>query len=258
VEREVAGVAELQAAAQLATIVRMRILAALAGTSDARPDPSSTGGSDDGQPAPGTAGSIEYLSVEARHGSWVQPLPADGIVAISELSSPMPPLRAKGLAGIRALLLTRDAATMAALTDLVSVLETALEDPESFVFLAAINTLVALADVAPSQALPLLANRLSDETIGTPLRLMLTEVLEKAARGCGDVLPHYAALFVNAFLGGTASELPALRCSAISALATLCSKRGYALQVRFPAASRRDLFCLFRLIFGQMRAEVPG
>lgn len=62
-------------------------------------------------------------------------------------------------------------------------------------FLAAINTLVALADVAPSQALPLLANRLSDETIGTPLRLMLTEVLEKAARGCGDVLPHYAALF---------------------------------------------------------------
>ena len=72
---------------------------------------------------------------------------------------------------------------------------------ESFVFLAAINTLVGLADVAPSEALPLLAARLSDEAIATPLRLMLTEVLEKAARQCGDVLPHYAPLFVNAFLG---------------------------------------------------------
>ena len=88
----------------------------------------------------------------------------------------MPPLRAKGLAGIRALLLARDAPTMALLSEIVSVLETALDDPESFVFLAAINTLVALADVSPSQSLPLLANRLSDETIGTPLRLMLTEV----------------------------------------------------------------------------------
>ena len=74
------------------------------------------------------------------------------------------------------------------------------QDQESFVFLAAINTLVGLADVAPSEALPLLATRLSDEAIETPLRLMLTEVLEKAARQCGDVLPHYAPLFVNAFL----------------------------------------------------------
>ena len=38
----------------------------------------------------------------------------------------MPPLRAKGLAGIRALLLARDAPTMAALTEVVSVLEIAL------------------------------------------------------------------------------------------------------------------------------------
>ena len=65
VEREAAGAAELQAAAQLATIVRMRILAALSGTTDACPGTSSAG-SDDGQPVPGAAGSIEYLSVEAR------------------------------------------------------------------------------------------------------------------------------------------------------------------------------------------------
>lgn len=76
----------------------------------------------------------------------------------------------------------------------------AWQDEESFVFLAAINTLVGLADVAPSEALPLLAARLSDEAIATPLRLMLTEVLEKAARQCGDVLPHYAPIFVNAFM----------------------------------------------------------
>ena len=46
----------------------------------------------------------------------------------------------------------------------------------------------------------------------------------------GEVLPHYAPLFVNAFLSGTASPLPALRCSAVSALATLCAKLRYALQ----------------------------
>jgi hypothetical protein len=33
-----------------------------------------------------------------------------------------------------------------------------------------------------------------------------------------------------ALAGGTGSELPALRCSAISALATLCAKLRYALQ----------------------------
>lgn len=219
---------ELQAVVQLAAIVRMRILAALSTSSDARGD--GKGGACSGSTSPGDEGSVEALSVRARCGDWVQSLPAAAVVALSELASPMPPIRAKGLSGLRSLLLARESAVMGALKQLVPLIEEAMQDQDSFVFLAAINTLVGLADVAPSEALPLLAARLSDEAVETPLRLMLTEVLEKAARQCGDVLPHYAPLFVNAFLGGTSSQLPALRCSAISALGTLCAKLRYSLQ----------------------------
>ncbi len=230
-EKEAASAAELQAVVQLAGIVRMRILAALSTGSDARGDSQAGGDSEcGGTAAPGYEGSVEALSVRARCGDWVQSLPASAIVALSELASPMPPIRAKGLSGLRSLLLARQSAVMGALKELVPLIEEAMQDQDSFVFLAAINTLVGLADVAPSEALPLLAARLSDEAVETPLRLMLTEVLEKAARQCGDVLPHYAPLFVNAFMGGTGSQLPALRCSAVSALGTLCAKLRYSLQ----------------------------
>ena len=227
-DKEAAGAVELQAVVQLAAIVRMRILAALSTSSDARGDGEASAYS--GLPSPGEEGSVEALSARARCGDWVQSLPAAAVVALSELASPMPPIRAKGLSGLRSLLLARESAVMGALKKLVPLIEEAMQDQDSFVFLAAINTLVGLADVAPSEALPLLAARLSDEAVETPLRLMLTEVLEKAARQCGDVLPHYAPLFVNAFLGGTSSQLPALRCSAMSALATLCAKLRYSLQ----------------------------
>ena len=148
--------------------------------------------------------------------SGVRRLPPSGVVALAELSSPMPPLRAKGLASLRALLLARDEATLAVMAEVVGVVETALADEDSYVFLAAINVLVALADVAPEATLPLLAERLTHPDIATPLRaiiqttaacplhslsasltsdvvvvlcpvgLLLTEVLEKAARQCGE------------------------------------------------------------------------
>ena len=82
----------------------------------------------------------------------------------------MPPLRAKGLASLRALLLARDEATLAVMKEVVGVVETALADEDSYVFLAAINVLVALADVAPEATLPLLAERLTHPDIATPLR----------------------------------------------------------------------------------------
>ena len=82
----------------------------------------------------------------------------------------MPPLRAKGLASLRALLLARDEATLAVMAEVVGVVETALADEDSYVFLAAINVLVALADVAPQATLPLLAERLTHPDIATPLR----------------------------------------------------------------------------------------
>ena len=102
--------------------------------------------------------------------SGVRRLPPSGVVALSELSSPMPPLRAKGLASLRALLLARDEATLAVMKEVVGVVETALADEDSYVFLAAINVLVALADVAPEATLPLLAERLTHPDIATPLR----------------------------------------------------------------------------------------
>lgn len=88
-EQESAGKAELQAVGQLASIVRMRILAALSSSNDAREDSASNGCSVGSDIAPGEEGSIEALSVRARCGDWVQSLPAAAIVALSELASPV-------------------------------------------------------------------------------------------------------------------------------------------------------------------------
>jgi hypothetical protein len=127
-EKEAAGAVELQAVAQLATIVRMRILAALSSSSDARGD---RGGGTGGAAEPGSRGSVEALSVEARCGAWVRSLPPSAIVALSELASPVPPLRAKGLSELRSLLLAREPTVMSALKELVPLIEEAMADQVS-------------------------------------------------------------------------------------------------------------------------------
>jgi hypothetical protein len=116
----------------------------------------------------------------------------------------------------------REPGLLAVLPQLVEGPLTAmLRDGESYVYLAAINVLATLADVAPQAALPLLTEKLAGagagegeaggagegeggRALGLPLRLLLTEALEKAARGCGEMLPHYAPHFVRAFLGAHA------------------------------------------------------
>eukprot|EP01047_Picozoa_sp_COSAG01_P066250 COSAG01_NODE_9107_length_2551_cov_5.829119_1_plen_167_part_00 len=112
----------------------------------------------------------------------------------------------------------REPALLAVLPQLVEGPLTAmLRDDESYVYLAAVNVLATLADVAPQAALPLLTEKLAaagegeagegGRALGLPLRLLLTEALEKAARGCGELLPHYAPHFVRAFLGARAPAI---------------------------------------------------
>lgn len=89
-EKETAGISELHAVAQLASIVRMRILAALSSNSEVQGSGSASPSREAASMiSPGEEGSVEALNVRARCGDWVQSLPATAIVALSELGSPV-------------------------------------------------------------------------------------------------------------------------------------------------------------------------
>ncbi|KAL7694463.1 putative target SNARE coiled-coil domain, RNA polymerase II assembly factor Rtp1 domain 2 [Plasmopara halstedii] len=75
-----------------------------------------------------------------------------------------------------------------------------LHDSESYVYLAAVQGLAALADAHPDVAIPVLVKALRDTTNPLEIRIKLSEALLFAARRCGETLPAYSKLFVYAYL----------------------------------------------------------
>lgn len=95
---------------------------------------------------------------------------------------------------------SRDAEWTPRVHALVNVFQLQLHDAESYVYLAAIQGLAALADAHPDVAMPILVKALLDPTNSLETRIKLSEALLFAARRCGETLPMYGKLFVYAYL----------------------------------------------------------
>ncbi|KAI9913324.1 hypothetical protein PsorP6_005745 [Peronosclerospora sorghi] len=125
--------------------------------------------------------------------------------AESDLSSELVPLRARGVVTLAKLV--RQSHAHACNHDwtprvhaLARVFLLHLLDSESYVFLAAVQGLAALADVHPDVAIPVLVNALGDVNNSLESRIKLSEALLFSAKRCGETLPKYAKLFVYAYL----------------------------------------------------------
>ncbi|ETL39311.1 hypothetical protein L916_09327 [Phytophthora nicotianae] len=125
--------------------------------------------------------------------------------AEQDLSSQLVPLRARGVVTLTKLVRrshthAHDADWTPRVHALAQVFLLHLHDSESYVFLAAVQGLAALADAHPDVAIPALVKALQDPQNSLESRIKLSEALLFAAKRCGDTLPKYGKLFVYAYL----------------------------------------------------------
>jgi hypothetical protein len=125
--------------------------------------------------------------------------------AEQDLASQLVPLRARGVVTLTKLVRrshthARDAEWTPRVYALARVFLLQLHDSESYVFLAAVQGLAALADVHPDVAIPALVEALCDSTNSLESRIKLSEALLFSAKRCGETLPKYGKLFVYAYL----------------------------------------------------------
>lgn len=125
--------------------------------------------------------------------------------AQADLASSLVPLRARGVVTLTKLVRSsqqqrRDPTWTPRVQRLVRLFLTHLDDPESYVFLAAVQGLATLADAHADIAIPLLVSALRDKNQPLERRIKLSEALLFSAKRCGETLPTYAKVFVYAYL----------------------------------------------------------
>ncbi|KAG3165333.1 hypothetical protein PI124_g1341 [Phytophthora idaei] len=125
--------------------------------------------------------------------------------AEQDLSSQLVPLRARGVVTLTKLVRrsysnVHDAEWTPRVHALAQVFLLHLHDSESYVYLAAVQGLAALADAHPNVAVPALVKALQDPENSLESRIKLSEALLFSAKRCGETLPKYGQLFVYAYL----------------------------------------------------------
>ncbi|XP_043981739.1 transport and Golgi organization protein 6 homolog [Gambusia affinis] len=135
-----------------------------------------------------------------------------------------------------------------------------LEHEDSFVYLSAIQGLAVLADSYPGQILerllqdfqrgPSLPSSKQERSLET--RLKVGEVLMRASRAMGELVPHLGRPLLGVFLQGTRDPDPSVRASSLSNLGELCQRLDYSLG---PLAQELSS-CLTALIKTDREAEV--
>ncbi|TYZ65520.1 hypothetical protein PybrP1_000804 [[Pythium] brassicae (nom. inval.)] len=125
--------------------------------------------------------------------------------AQTDLKSTLVPLRARGVVTLTKLVRASqqqrcDPAWTPRVQRLVGLFLAHLDDPESYVFLAAVQGLAALADAHADVAIPLLVAALRDRSEPLARRIKLSEALLFSAKRCGETLPVHAKTFVFAYL----------------------------------------------------------
>ncbi|XP_029288741.1 LOW QUALITY PROTEIN: transport and Golgi organization protein 6 homolog [Cottoperca gobio] len=135
-----------------------------------------------------------------------------------------------------------------------------LEHEDSFVYLSAIQGLAVLADSYPKRILerllkdfqhgPSLPTSNKDRCLET--RLKVGEVLMRASRAMGELVPHLGRPLVVVFLQGTRDPDQSVRASSLSNLGELCQRLDYALGTLAQELSS----CLTALIKAEKEAEV--
>ncbi|XP_015600322.1 transport and Golgi organization protein 6 homolog [Cephus cinctus] len=156
--------------------------------------------------------------------------------AIKDLADPLLPIRAHGLIVLTKLIESRDPNIMANKDIILCFFQENLKDDDSFIYLAAINGLCALALLFPDKLIQVLIQeyismptRSGSNEIPPETRSKLGEVLVKVTRALGEMAQLHRNVLINAFLCGTRDPEPLVRASSLSCLGELCKVLGFRL-----------------------------
>lgn len=149
---------------------------------------------------------------------------------VHDLQDKLLPVRAHALMELGQLVAAKDPSVERNLAYIIGLFVTNLADPDSFLYLTAINGLQTLATVHPARILPYLADEYRDAGKPMETRLKIGEALMKAVRRFGEVAPKYARVFLPPFLQMTRDPDPTMRASALANLGRICELLRFSLQ----------------------------
>jgi hypothetical protein len=148
-------------------------------------------------------------------------------------------MRAEGIHHLVGLVQSGDPQSTQHFDLLLKLFQQQLKDSDSFVYLAAINGIVAMVTLSPERAIPVVvnefistischqeapSNRAKEEVL-----MKVGEALIKAAHVCGESLPVYKDHFMKACMAGVKSKSPLVRASSLSNLGELCNLLNYSI-----------------------------
>ena len=174
--------------------------------------------------------------------------------AMRELQDPLLPIQSHGIKQLTSLIRSKDTETVQQSKKLIEIFSRSLHHTDSYIYLPAIQGLVALACIEPDMVLPLLCQKYAqfseaeakfDQTTGKYFHQTLTrstsssssaidcdnnlewrvkvgEALVQIVRELGELLPSYHEPILAAVLCNVRHSDPLIRASALSNLASIC------------------------------------
>ncbi|XP_070536633.1 transport and Golgi organization protein 6 homolog [Ptychodera flava] len=142
-----------------------------------------------------------------------------------ELSDPSIPIRAHAIRALTKLLAMRDSKALDEKDKLLKVFQENLESDDAYLYLSAIQGVVALVDISAQTVLPILCKQFTS-TVAHPenieMRMKIGEALVRSSRVLGAMLPAYVKPLIGALLIGVKDTDPSIRASSLSNLAEVC------------------------------------
>ncbi|EGD83435.1 hypothetical protein PTSG_04042 [Salpingoeca rosetta] len=161
----------------------------------------------------------------------------EGATAVDELQriftdikDPLMPVRAHALVQLRKLINAKREQVKENLNQILGMLSPCLGDPDSYLYLAAIDALAALGAAFPAAVLPKIMAEFRDGSLAIELRLKIGQSLMQVVRALGSALPKHVHLVLPAMLDMCRRGDETLRASCLSNLAEICQLLRFALQ----------------------------
>ncbi|XP_039307388.1 transport and Golgi organization protein 6 homolog isoform X2 [Solenopsis invicta] len=161
--------------------------------------------------------------------------------ALKDLTDPLLPIQAHGLVTLTKLIETKDSYTVERNAIVLRLFQENLKHEDSFIYLASINGLCALATAFPEKVIETLMLEYTDMPkraaaleitvleITVETRIKLGEILVKTTRALGEMSVVQKNTLVNGFLCAIRDADPLVRASGLSCLGELCKVLNYRL-----------------------------
>ncbi|XP_045598354.1 transport and Golgi organization protein 6 homolog isoform X2 [Procambarus clarkii] len=148
---------------------------------------------------------------------------------MNDLFSPLLPVRGHALLALAKLVEKRDEETLSHKDQLLLIFQHNLKEEDSYLYLMAIEGLAVMCDAFPDKVVKMLTQEFSLGNRCVEDRAKLAEVLTRATRRLGTLLPHYKDFFINSLLNGIRDEEGIVRAASLSGLGDVCKLLHFSL-----------------------------